>query len=156
MLGKIEGGRRRGRQRMRWLDGITDSMDWVWASSRSWWWTGKPSVLQSMGSQRAGHDWVTELNHVRKGERGGEPRWPLDIQHLSPDPSFSACLQPSQAVCRGGVTYLSGWENVWVKRNAWSPETTERAREWQAKVRKSRDAQEQRRNDSASYEIKHS
>ena len=35
---------------------------WVWASSGSWWWTGKPGVLQSMGSQRVGHDWVTELN----------------------------------------------------------------------------------------------
>ena len=34
---------------------------WVWASSRSWWWTGKPSVLQSMGSRRVRHDWVTEL-----------------------------------------------------------------------------------------------
>ena len=34
---------------------------WVWASSRSWWWTGKPGVLQSMGLQRVGHDWVTEL-----------------------------------------------------------------------------------------------
>ena len=34
---------------------------WVWASSGSWWWTGKPGVLQSMGSQRVGHDWVTEL-----------------------------------------------------------------------------------------------
>ena len=35
---------------------------WVWASSRSWWRTGRPHVLQSMGSQRMGHDWVTELN----------------------------------------------------------------------------------------------
>ena len=35
---------------------------WVWASSRSWWWTGKPGVLQSMGLQRVGHDWVIELN----------------------------------------------------------------------------------------------
>ena len=34
---------------------------WVWASSQSWWWTGKPGVLQSMRSQRVGHDWVTEL-----------------------------------------------------------------------------------------------
>ena len=35
---------------------------WVWASSGSWWWTGKPGVLWSMGSQRVGLDWVTELN----------------------------------------------------------------------------------------------
>ena len=35
---------------------------WVWASSGSWWWTKKPGVLQSMGSQRVGHDWATELN----------------------------------------------------------------------------------------------
>ena len=35
---------------------------WVWASSRSWWWTGKPGKLQSMGSQRVRHDLVTELN----------------------------------------------------------------------------------------------
>ena len=35
---------------------------WVWVSSRSWWWTGKPGVLQSMGSQRVGHDWATELD----------------------------------------------------------------------------------------------
>ena len=35
---------------------------WVWASSGSWWWTGKPGVLQSMGSQRVRHDWATELN----------------------------------------------------------------------------------------------
>ena len=35
---------------------------WVWASSRSWWWTGKPGVLQSMGLQRVRHNWATELN----------------------------------------------------------------------------------------------
>ena len=34
---------------------------WVWASSGSWWWTGKPGMLQSMGSQRVRHDWATEL-----------------------------------------------------------------------------------------------
>ena len=59
MLGKIEGGRRRGRQRMTWLDGITDSMDMSLSKLRSWWWTGRPGVLQSMGSQRVGQHWVT-------------------------------------------------------------------------------------------------
>ena len=60
MLGKIEGeGDNRG-----W-DGWRASptrWKWVWTSSRSWWWTGKPGVLQSMGSQGVGHDWTTELN----------------------------------------------------------------------------------------------
>ena len=36
---------------------------WVWVSFWSWWWTGKPGVLQSMGLKRVGHDWVTELNY---------------------------------------------------------------------------------------------
>ena len=35
---------------------------WVWASSRSWWWTGRPGMLKSMGPQRVGHDWATEMN----------------------------------------------------------------------------------------------
>ena len=38
---------------------------WVWVNSRSWWWTGKPGVLQFMGMQRVGHDWVTELYWVQ-------------------------------------------------------------------------------------------
>ena len=62
MLGKIEGRRRREWQKMRcWMASPTQ-WTWVWASSRNWWWIGKPGMLQSMGSQRVGHDWVTELN----------------------------------------------------------------------------------------------
>ena len=47
----------------RW-DGWMASLSWwtwVWASSRSWWWTGDPGMLQSVGSQRVRYDWVTEL-----------------------------------------------------------------------------------------------
>ena len=43
-----------------WLNG------WVWASSRSWWRTGKPGKLQSMGSQRVGRNWVTEVNRTEE------------------------------------------------------------------------------------------
>ena len=62
MLGKIE-GRRRGWQRTRWWMASPTQWTWVWASSRSWWWAGKPGVLQSAESQRIGHNWTTELTN---------------------------------------------------------------------------------------------
>ena len=75
MLGKIEGRKRRGQQRMRWLDGITDSMDMSLSKLRSWWWTGKPGVLRSMGSQRVGHNWGTELNWTGFNSWVGKTPW---------------------------------------------------------------------------------
>jgi len=57
MLGKIEDGRKRRQQRMRWLVGWHHRFN-----GYSWWWTGRPGMLQSMESQRVGHDWATELN----------------------------------------------------------------------------------------------
>ena len=44
-----------------WMASLTQ-WTWVWVSSGSWWWTGRPGVLQSMGSQRVEHDWATKLN----------------------------------------------------------------------------------------------
>ena len=68
MLGKIKDRRRRGQQRMRWLDGINNSMTWVWVNSGSWWWTERPGVLQSMGLQRVRPDWA-ELIHSMSNAR---------------------------------------------------------------------------------------
>ena len=62
MLGGIGGRRRRGwRGWDGWMASLTRWI-WVWVNSGSWWWTGRPSVLRFMESQRVGHDWVTELN----------------------------------------------------------------------------------------------
>ena len=44
-----------------WMASLTQ-WTWVWVNSGSWWWTGRPGVLQSMGSRRVGHNWATELN----------------------------------------------------------------------------------------------
>ena len=42
---------------------------WVWVNSGSWWWTGRPGMLQSMGLQRVGHDWATELNWTEVSQK---------------------------------------------------------------------------------------
>ena len=61
MLRLKVGGEGHDRRWDSWMASLTQWM-WVWVNSGSWWWTGRPGVLQSMGSQRVRHDWATELN----------------------------------------------------------------------------------------------
>ena len=61
MLGKMKAGEGDDRGWDGWMASMTRWI-WVWVNSGSWWWTGKPGILQSVGSQRVGHNWVTELN----------------------------------------------------------------------------------------------
>ena len=70
MMGGTGGRRRRGRQRMRWLDGTMDSMDMSLSKLQEWWWTGRPGVLWFMGSQRVGHNWATELTELTDWQLG--------------------------------------------------------------------------------------
>ena len=64
MLGKMKaGGEGDDRGWDGWLVSLTQ-WTWIWVNSMSWWWTGRPGLLQSMGSQRVGHNWVTELKWI--------------------------------------------------------------------------------------------
>ena len=89
MLGQFKGWRRRGWQRMSgWMASLTQ-WTWVWANSGSWWWRGKPGVLQSVGLQRVGHNWMTELNweicQVNMGcenIEGTENHWGFQIDYV--------------------------------------------------------------------------
>ena len=58
------GGEEGGRRWDGWIASLTP-WTWVWANSGRWWRTGKPGVLQSMRSQRVGHDWGTEQQHFK-------------------------------------------------------------------------------------------
>ena len=68
---------------------------WVWMNSRSWWWTGRPGVLQFMGSQRVGHDWATELNPLPNLEREDfQPHLLFSEPHLrNGNPLQYSCLE---------------------------------------------------------------
>ena len=121
MLGKIESRRKRGRQRMRgWMASPTQ-WPWVWASSGSWWWTGKPDVLQSMGSQRVRHDWATELNWVTAPSLYRNPcmvhgppamTWGADprIQELTKHRPFISCVQRGRGQGASRRHFINRWQ----------------------------------------------
>ena len=81
-----------------WVGLMASPTGWtlVWVSSGSWWWTGKPGMLQSMGSQRVGHDWATELNWKTNKAREGDGI-PAELYQILKDDAgrllYSLCQQ---------------------------------------------------------------
>ena len=62
-----------------WMASLTR---WTWVWWWSWWWTGRPGVLWFMGSQRVGHDWVTELNWTEWGRKVWAAATWMDLEHI--------------------------------------------------------------------------
>ena len=101
MPGRISGRRRRGRQRI-WLDGITDSIDWVWVSSGVGDGQGSLACLQSMGLQRVRHDWANSLSLSVQFSRSvvSNSLWPQGMQHARlpcPSPTTRAITNSFQS-----------------------------------------------------------
>ena len=84
---------------------------WVWASTRSWWWTGKPGVLQSMGQQRVGHDWATEWSwcHHLRCQGGVHPAW---ISQLPESSTLETTALAKSHISQGIPRWFTGKESA--------------------------------------------
>ena len=125
MLGKIE-GKRSGDARGwdGWMASLT-LWTWVCVSSGSWWWTGKPGVLQSMESQRVRHDWATELNWIHWKDRRWSwssntlATWCVELTHWK----RPWCWERLKAGGKGDDRGWDGWmtsptQQTWVWANS--------------------------------------
>ena len=93
---------------------------WVWVNSGSWWWTGRPGVLQSMGSQRVGHNWATELNSTQLN-------WFSTIivltihEQLWGSPGGTSDKEPACQCRRHKRHRFKPWDRKIPRRRAWQP-----------------------------------
>ena len=124
MLGKSKSRRRRGQQKMRWLDGITDLI-WtlVWESSGSWWRTGKHGMLLSMGVTRVRHDWATELNWKDINLEYSLEGLMLKVQYFGHliwrSGSLEKTLMLGKIEWDGWIASPTWWTWVWVSSGSW-------------------------------------
>ena len=82
---------------------------WVWVNSGSWWWTGKPGMLQSMGLQRVGHDWATELNWMDMWMDGWMNEWMDRWVEGWMEPSYFPQLLTCSSMVGGRSTQHCRW-----------------------------------------------
>ena len=85
---------------------------WDWVNSGSWWWTGRPGMLQSMGSQRVGHNWVTELNWTEgrtTGQRRNKSRG--KIRDKKPRERVASRARKCCLLLKVGVLLVWGWKS---------------------------------------------
>ena len=117
MLGKTEGRRRRGWQRMNdkgWMALLTQQT-WVWVNFGSWWWTEKPGVLQSMGMQRVGHDWVTEQQQQPTLKTSQDLETDFYSNDFPREASSQSSLKDLLASClRVAKEWITDHENSWI------------------------------------------
>ena len=123
MLGKIEGGRRRNdRGWDSWMASPTQ-WTWVWVNSGSWWWTGRPGVLQSIGLQSRTRlsNW-TELNPYLLDNPDESLGAPLSLSTWNADEAQGGCGQHTWTIGFSGsdaLTRLPGHQDVGQKLGAW-------------------------------------
>ena len=113
--GKLKaGGERDDRRWDIWMASLI-RWTWVWASSGSWWWTGKPGMLQSMGSQWVRHDWETELIEKSVENAGNEIRTWVELWLWQSEVHFI-----KDRVKKGNSKWFLRWvERKWLERLQW-------------------------------------